>query len=41
VPPSVKPDDRVFFSAYAGSEVTIDGKEYLVLSESEILLVTT
>ena len=36
---SVRVGDRVYFSAYAGSEVTVEGKDYLVLNESEILLV--
>jgi chaperonin GroES len=35
----VKPGDEVLFGAYAGTEVKIDGKEYLVLNESEVLAV--
>ena len=35
----VKKDDRVLFDAYAGSEVKLDGKEYLILAEKEILAV--
>lgn len=35
----VKKGDRVLFGGYAGSEVKIDGKEYLILSESEIYAV--
>jgi chaperonin GroES len=35
----VKKGDRVLFGGYAGSEVKIDGREYLILSESEILAV--
>jgi len=31
--------DRVLFGGFAGSDVKIDGKEYLILSESEILAV--
>ena len=31
--------DTVVFGAYAGTEVTIDDEEFLVLSESDILLV--
>ena len=36
---TVKEDDRVIFSSYAGSEVKIDGEEYLILSEDEILAI--
>ena len=36
---SVKAKDRVLFSSYAGSEVNIDGDEFIVLSEDEILAV--
>ncbi len=35
----VKVGDRVLFSSYAGSEVTLDGKEYLVMTEDDILAV--
>ncbi len=35
----VKKGDRVLFGAYAGSEVKVDGKEYLIMAESEILAV--
>ncbi|AWI11289.1 MULTISPECIES: co-chaperone GroES [Bacillaceae] len=31
--------DRIIFSKYAGTEVKYDGKEYLVLRESDILAV--
>lgn len=35
----VKVGDRVLFSSYAGSEVTLDGKEYLIMTEDDILAV--
>ena len=35
----VKKGDRVLFGGYAGSEVKVDGKDLLILSESEILAV--
>jgi len=35
----VKKGDKVLFGGYAGSEVKIDGKELLILSENEILAV--
>ena len=37
--PQVKVGDRVIFSSYAGTEVTVDGKEYLIMSESDVLAV--
>jgi len=33
---SVKPGDRVLFSKYGGNEVTVDGKEYVILDEDQI-----
>ena len=38
-PFSVKPKDRVLFSSYSGTEVKLDGEDYLVLGEDEILAV--
>jgi chaperonin GroES len=35
--PEVEVGDEVIFGSYAGTDVKIDEKEYLVLSESEIL----
>jgi chaperonin GroES len=35
----VKVNDRVLFTSYAGSEVTVDGKEYLVMTEDDVLAV--
>jgi len=37
--PSVKPGDRVLFGSYAGTEIKSEGKEYLILEESEILAI--
>jgi chaperonin GroES len=39
VPFSVKPKDRILFSSYAGTEVKLDGDEYLILGEDEILAI--
>lgn len=36
---TVKPKDRVLFSSYAGSEVKIDGNEFVILTEDEVLAV--
>ncbi|KAA3615168.1 MAG: co-chaperone GroES [Planctomycetota bacterium] len=34
---TVKVDDRVLFTSYAGTEVKWEGEEYLILSEEDIL----
>ena len=34
---SLKPGDRILFGKYAGSEVTIDDVEYLIMREDEVL----
>ena len=36
---SVKVGDRVLFGSYSGTEIKAEGKEYLILDESEILAV--
>jgi chaperonin GroES len=36
-PLSVKPEDIVLFSKYAGTEVKIDGTEHLIMREDDIL----
>ena len=35
----VKVGDTVLFTSYAGSEVTVDGKDYLVMTEDDVLAV--
>ena len=35
----IKDGDRVIFSSYAGSEVSVDGETLLVMSEDDILAV--
>ena len=35
--PSVKVGDTVLFAKYSGSEVTVDGKELMIMRESDIL----
>jgi len=35
----VKEGDRVLFTSYSGSEVTVDGQEYLIMTEEDILAV--
>ncbi|HHW14705.1 MAG TPA: co-chaperone GroES [Firmicutes bacterium] len=39
VPMTVKVGEKVIFSKYGGTEVKIDGVEYLILRESDILAV--
>jgi chaperonin GroES len=35
----VKKGNSVLFSSYAGSEVKLDGKEYLIMNESDIMAI--
>jgi chaperonin GroES len=37
VAPDVKPGDRILFGKYSGSDIKIEGEEYLILTEDEIL----
>ncbi|MBB5326330.1 chaperonin GroES [Anoxybacillus tepidamans] len=39
IAPEVAVGDRIIFSKYAGTEVKYEGKEYLILRESDILAV--
>ena len=41
LPLDVKVGDRIIYSKYSGSEVKIDGKEYLIISEKDVLAVFT
>ncbi len=36
-PMSVKVGDRILFGKYAGTEVTLDDEEYLIMREDEVL----
>ncbi|HON91183.1 MAG TPA: co-chaperone GroES [Sedimentisphaerales bacterium] len=38
-PVQVKKGDLVLFTSYAGSEIKVDGKEYLIMDESDIMAV--
>lgn len=38
-PIDLKKGDRVLFGSFAGSEVKVDGREYLIMSENEVLAV--
>ena len=35
----VKVGDRVLFTSYAGNEVSVDGTEYLIMTEDDVLAV--
>ena len=35
----VKAGDKVMFSKYAGTEIKIDGQDYLILSERDVLAI--
>jgi len=37
VPLDVKAGDRILFTKYSGSEIKLDGQEYLILREDEVL----
>ncbi|MEM9186013.1 MAG: co-chaperone GroES [Planctomycetota bacterium] len=38
-PHEVAEGDRVVFSSYSGTEVTIDGEELLIMTESDVLAI--
>ena len=37
----VKKGDSVLFTSYAGTDIEIDGKEYMIMSESDIMAIIT
>ncbi len=39
MPLEVKEGDKVLFSKYGGTEVKVDGEEYLILSERDVLAI--
>ena len=39
VPMNVKAGDKVLYGKYSGTEVKLDGEEYLIIKESEILAI--
>jgi chaperonin GroES len=39
VPMDVKVGDKVLYGKYSGTEVTVDGEQYLILRESDVLAV--
>ena len=41
IPMAVKPGDKVLFGKWSGTEVKIDGEDYLIMKESDILGIMT
>jgi len=39
IAPEVKAGDKILFGKYSGTEITVDGKEYLILKEEDILAI--
>lgn len=39
IAPEVKAGDKVLFGKYSGTEIVVDGNEYLILKEEDILAV--
>jgi chaperonin GroES len=39
ISPEVKVGDKVLFGKYSGTEITVDGTEYLILKEEDILAI--
>jgi chaperonin GroES len=37
VPLDVKPGDRILFGKWSGTEVKIDGEEFLIMKESDVM----
>ena len=37
IPLEIKKGDTILFGKYSGTEVTVDGKEYLIMREDDIL----
>ena len=38
-PVTVKAGDQVLYGKYAGTDITVDGKDYLIMRESDILAI--
>ena len=41
IPVAVKKGDRVLYGKYSGTEVTIDGEEFLFIRESDVLAIVS
>ena len=41
VKPEIKEGDKVLYGKYSGTEVTVDGEEYLIMRESDIFAIVS
>ncbi|MCF7874506.1 MAG: co-chaperone GroES [Candidatus Omnitrophica bacterium] len=41
IPLSIKEGDRVLYGKYSGTEITIEGQDYLIVKEEDILGIVT
>src|ERR1700688_508982 len=41
VPLDVQSGDRILFGKYSGSEITLDGEDYMIMREDEVLGILT
>jgi len=41
LPMDVKVGDRIIYSKYSGSEIKLEGTEYLIISEKDVLAIFT
>jgi chaperonin GroES len=39
VPLEIKKDDRILFGKYSGQEIKIEGEEYLIMREDDVLCI--
>ncbi len=39
IKPQVKKGDKILYGKYSGTEITVDGKEYLIVRESDIFAI--
>ncbi len=37
IPPELKEGDRILFGKYSGTEVKVEGEEYLIMREDDVL----
>ena len=37
--PNIKAGDRILFSKYAGTDVTVDGAEHIIIREDDVLAI--
>jgi len=39
IPMTVKKGDKILYGKYSGTEISIDGEEYLIMRESDVLAI--